>query len=109
MDWALTANVATSGGIFVAGAVFAVIYQRVAPWWATRVGRHLMALTGAVALFGLYTVLIYYWPHGTVAAVLRYGRVAIGAAMIVLLIRQTWLLIRTQREGRARESDSDQP
>lgn len=103
MGWALTANVFTSGGIFVAGLVFAVTYQRVAPWWETRVGRHLMALTGTVALFGAYTVLIYFWPHGPVAALLRCFRVAVGLAMIVLLVRQSWLLVRTQREGVARD------
>lgn len=105
MGWALAANVFTSGGIFGAGLVFAVTYQRVAPWWESRMGRHLMALTGTVALFGLYTVLIYIWPHGAVAAVLRCCRIAIGLSMIALLIRQSWLLVRTQREGRAREKE----
>lgn len=106
MDWALVTNVCTSGGTFVAAAVFAVTYQRVAPWWSTRVGRHLMAVTGTVGLFGLYTVLIYIWPHGAVASVLRCCRIAIGLAMIVLLVRQSWLLIRTQSAGRAREKET---
>ncbi|MET9222303.1 hypothetical protein ABZX65_26555 [Streptomyces sp. NPDC003300] len=99
----MTANVCTSGAIAVTAAVFAVTYQRVAPWWTTRVGRHLMALTATVGLFGAYTVLIYFWPHGAVAAVLRCCRVAIGLGMIVLLVRQSWLLVRTQREGVVRD------
>lgn len=110
MDWAQLGNLITSGGIAVSGAVFAATYLVVARWWESPVGRHIMALTAAVALFGAYTVLIWFWPHGTPATVLRSCRIAIGLTMTVLLIRQTRLLVRTQREGRAREKTApDEP
>jgi hypothetical protein len=107
MGWAQLGNVITSAETAIAGVVFVVTYQRLAPWRLTPVGRHLMAVTAAIALFGAYTVLFTLWPHGIPAVVLRCCRIVIGQGMSLLLIRQTWLLVRTQREGRAREEQHD--
>lgn len=106
MSWlhlSLLANVGTSGLIAVAGVVAVVAYHRTAPWESSRTGRHVMAMTVTITAFGAYTVLIWVWPHGLAAVVLRVVRIAVGLGMAGLLIQRAQMFLRGPRHDRTRK------
>jgi hypothetical protein len=66
-----------------------------------------MAMTVTISAFGAYTVLIWLWPHGLVAVVLRVVRVAVGLGMAGLLAQRTLMFLRGPRHNRRGDSGGD--
>lgn len=98
MDAAQWANVSASGLVAVSAGVAAGIYHVRAPWWRSRFGRHVMAVTVSIGLLGLYTVLVsLVWPAGPVTAVLRVARTVLLVVLAGLLIQRARLVIEAQR------------
>lgn len=102
LTWSQVANVAVSALIALVAAVFVGVYAALAPWRSTATGRHVMAVTAVIGLFGAYTVAITQWPTGVVAVVLRMVRLGIGLALVALLVQRTWMVVRAQRGGLGR-------
>ena len=93
------ANLAASGAVTLASAVFATVYHRRARWYRSEVGRHVMAMSVAVGLLGLYTVIVTVWPgNDLLLDVLRWARTAVVAAVALLLAQRTRMVIRAQRQ-----------
>lgn len=107
MDWAQWSNIVTSGLIALCSALFICTYHVAAPWRSTPTGRHVMTVTAVIGLFGAYTVLIYVWPTGTPAQILRVVRVVVGLWMAELLLQRTWMVVRAQREGARAKPPTD--
>jgi hypothetical protein len=99
MGWARWANTAASALVAAAAGGFAAVYAVLAPWRRSEVGRHVMAVTAAIGLLGLYTVLITAWPDGAAATALRVVRVVLLVALAALLVQRTWMVIRAQRDA----------
>lgn len=98
LDVAQWANVSASGLVAVSAGVAAVIYHLRAPWRRTRIGRHIMAVTVAIGLLCLYTVLVtLVWPTGPVTAVLRVARTVLQVVLAGLLIQRARLVVEAQR------------
>lgn len=98
MDASHMANLAASGLVAVTSAVAAVVYTVRAPWWRSRIGRHIMTVTVSVALLGLYTVLTsLVWPAGPAASALRIGRTVLLVLLAVSMVQRTRLVIEAQR------------
>jgi hypothetical protein len=104
LSWSQAANVAVSGLIALVAGVFVVAYHVLAPWRSTSTGRHVMAVTATIGLFGAYSVAITQWPTGGVAMGLRMVRLGIGLALVGLLVQRTWMVVRAQRGGAARRA-----
>jgi len=84
---------------FLACAVFVVSYHRTATWWKSEVGRNQMAFVAAIGLLCLYTVLATVWQGDEcVLAALRSVRSIAVAAVILLVVQRTRLMLRAQRE-----------
>lgn len=108
MSWlqlSLLANVATSVLIAVAGVAAVIEYHRTAPWESSGTGRHVMAMTVTITLFGAYTVAIWLWPHGIAAVVLRVIRVLVGLGMAGLLAQRALIFHHGPRHDRKRGND----
>lgn len=88
-----------SASLLVAGTAgaAAVIYQFKADWRSSRWGWHLMAVTVAIGLFGLYTVLITIWPTGATATALRTARTVLQVAVAGMMVWRTRLILAAQR------------
>lgn len=93
-------NTLASGLVVACSALFMVTYQLKAPWRASSVGRHLMAVAGTIGALGLYTILISVWPTGEVAAVLRTARTVLLIAIAALMVQRTLFVVRAQRRAR---------
>jgi hypothetical protein len=91
------ANWSSSVLMAAAAGYAAVTYQLKARWRLTRIGRHIMAVTVAVGLLGLYTVLVSIWPAGPAAAALRYGRTALQVVLAVAMVQRSRLITDAQR------------
>lgn len=102
LTWSQAANVAVSALVALVAGAFVVVYAVLAPWRTTATGRHVMAVTATIGLFGAYTVAITQWPTGEVAIVLRMARLGIGLALAALLLQRTWMVVRAQRGGARR-------
>ncbi|MFF4489402.1 hypothetical protein ACFY0F_23385 [Streptomyces sp. NPDC001544] len=88
---------------FLACTVFVVVYHLTATWWRSEVGRNQMSFAAAIGLLCLYTVLATVWRSDECAlVVLRSIRIVAVAAVIVLMVQRTWLLLKAQRESRDR-------
>lgn len=88
---------------FLACATFVAIYHLTATWWRSEVGRNQMAFAAAIGLLCLYTVLATIWQSDEcVLIVLRSIRTVAVAAVIVLMVQRTWLLLKAQQEKRDR-------
>jgi hypothetical protein len=98
-------NVIASGLVLLSAARFMAIYNKVAPWRGSALGKVTMAITGAVGGFGFYTVLITLFPGGWVAEALRVGRTLLCLGIAVLLILQTQILLRVQKRDRSETDD----
>lgn len=97
MEWDQWANVIASGLVATTALAFALGYSILAPWRRSEIGRHLMEVTGAIGLLGLYTVLVTVWPRGPAAMGLRVARVVLLVTLAGLLVQRTRLMIRAQR------------
>lgn len=96
-------NAVMSGLGFVACAIFVATYHLRAYWWRSEVGRNQMSFAATIGLLCLYTVLATIWQDDACALfVLRSIRTLAVAAVIVLMVQRTRLLIRAQREQRDR-------
>jgi inner membrane protein involved in colicin E2 resistance len=83
----------------IACAVFVTIYHLRATWWRSSVGRNQMAFVAAIGLLLLYTVLATVLQGSECALiVLRSIRTVAVAAVIVLVVQRTRLLLKAQRE-----------
>ncbi|MFJ4792469.1 putative phage holin [Kitasatospora purpeofusca] len=91
------ANWAASLLLAVASGAAAVVYHRRAPWRRTRIGQHVMTVTVAVGLLGLYTVLVSLWPDGLLATVLRVGRTVLVLVLAVSMVQRVILIADAQR------------
>ncbi|MFB7672960.1 hypothetical protein ACFC26_16280 [Kitasatospora purpeofusca] len=103
-NWAASLLLATSSG------AAAVVYHRRAPWRLTRIGRHVMTVTVAVGLLGLYTVVVSLWPGGLLATVLRVGRTVLVLVLAVSMVQRVILIADAQRRPPGRPDhppDSD--
>lgn len=99
LDASQLANLSASILVACTSASAAVVYHLRAPWRRTRIGRHIMAVTIAIGLLALYTVLItLVWPHGTPAAFLRIGRCVLLVFLAFLMVERVRLVIDAQRE-----------
>ena len=80
-----------------AGAVaFVFLYGALAPWYASREGRHMMTLTLGLAALGAVSVLrrsIGEWPYYDVSVMCIYALIGWE------LWRRVWLLVTAQRDG----------
>lgn len=84
-------------------AVFVAIYHLRATWWRSEVGRNQMAFAGTIGLLCLYTVLATIWQDDAcVMLILRSVRTIAVAAVIVLMVQRTRLLLQAQRKHRDR-------
>lgn len=92
------ANWSSSVLMAAAAGYAAVTYQLKARWRLTRIGRHIMAVTVAVGLLGLYTVLVSLWPTGPAAAALRYSRAALQVVLAVAMVQRSRLITDAQRQ-----------
>ncbi|MEU1134924.1 hypothetical protein ABZ383_34565 [Streptomyces sp. NPDC005900] len=101
MDCAQLANIAASGLVALCSAVFAVVYNRYAPWRSTALGRHIMTFTLAIGALGVYTVAIAVWDHGVPAMVFRATRTLLLLVIAVLVMQRTRMVVRAQHEGAA--------
>lgn len=95
-------NVIMSAAGVLACGTFAIVYHVQAPWWRSTTGWNLMGFAVSVGLLCLYTVLITVWPEGCIAAVLRAIRTGVLAAIAILMIQRTRMVIRVQHEPRDR-------
>lgn len=87
----------------VACAAFVVTYHLRATWWKTDVGRNQMSFAAAIGLLCLYTVFAtLFQDDECVMVVLRSIRTVAVAAVIVLMIQRTRLLLKAQRSFRDR-------
>ncbi|MFJ2961152.1 hypothetical protein ACIPIC_02445 [Streptomyces collinus] len=87
----------------IACAVFVTIYHLRATWWRSEVGRNQMAFAAAIGLLCLYTVLATVLQGSDCALiVLRSIRTVAVAAVVVLMVQRTRLLLKVQRESRNR-------
>lgn len=87
----------------VACGVFVTVYHLRATWWKTEVGRNQMSFAAAIGLLCLYTVLATLLQDDECAmVVLRSIRMVAVAAVIVLMVQRTRLLLRAQRSFRDR-------
>lgn len=104
MGWAQLVNVMSSGLVVLCAVRFMFVYNKAAPWRASGLGRVVMAIAGAVACFGLYTVLITWFPSGIPASVLRVGRTVLQVLTAGLFLQQTRLLQRLQNVDQSEEA-----
>lgn len=109
MDCAQLANIAASGLVALCSVVFAVVYDRHAPWRSTPVGRHIMTFTLAIGALGIYTVAITLWDHGVPAMVFRTGRTLLLVVIAVLLVQRTRMVVRAQHAGALHDVGRDRP
>jgi thiol:disulfide interchange protein len=88
---------------FIVCAVFVVTYHLTATWWRSEVGRNQMSFVAAIGLLCLYTVLATIWQGDEcVLIVLRSIRTLAIAAMVVLVVQRTRLLLKAQKESQHR-------
>ncbi|MFI2620409.1 hypothetical protein [Streptomyces sp. NPDC018584] len=99
MDCAQLANAAASGLVALCSAVFAVVYNRHAPWRSTALGRHIMMFTLAIGAMGVYTVAITVWDHGVPAMVFRTIRTLLLVVIALLVMQRTRMVVRAQHQG----------
>lgn len=81
-------NVIVYGAMGVAGGIAAWNYHRRAPWRSSRTGRHVMGMTVALAVLGVFTVAGFAWQAGVAGAVVRGLRAAAGVWITVLLVQR---------------------
>ncbi|MEU6543864.1 hypothetical protein [Streptomyces sp. NPDC046859] len=87
----------------LACAIFVTTYHLRAPWWRSEVGRNQMSFAAAIGLLCLYTVLATVLQGSDCAmTVLRSIRTVAVAAVVVLMVQRTRLLLKAQRERRDR-------
>ena len=98
LTWDQLANLSASGLVFIASLIFATAYYLRAPWRATPIGRHIMAVTISMGLLGLYTVIATLWPHGPAIGALRIGRTMLLLSLALQLGQRTRLLVNVQRD-----------
>ncbi|MEU1078513.1 hypothetical protein ABZ404_38640 [Streptomyces sp. NPDC005878] len=108
MDCSQIANVAASGVVTLSSAVFCAAYQRLAPWRASAVGRHIMAFTGAIGALALYSVIVGLWPTGPHIAFLRGARTLLLVVIAALIIQRTCMLFHAQH-AHANDPQDDTP
>lgn len=93
MSIAQVLNLAASGLVAVAAAVFVTTYHVLAPWRRTAMGWHLMLFTAAIGCLGLYTIVVTITGlDGTPAMVLRYARTALLMFVAALIVQRTWMV-----------------
>lgn len=97
MDWPRWINLGASAAMAASALLFAAVYHCLAPWRASVVGRHMMAVAVVLTALGSYTVLISVWPE---SSTLRLVRATIVAAMAALMTHQTVMVVRAQRGHR---------
>ena len=96
-------NAIMSGLGTIACGVFVATYHLRATWWRSEVGRNQMAFAAAIGLLCLYTVLaIILQDNECAMVVLRSLRTVAVAAVIVLMVQRTRLLLHAQRGHRDR-------
>ncbi|MGW2721461.1 putative phage holin [Streptomyces sp. NPDC001492] len=84
---------------FIACAVFVATYHLTATWWRSEVGRNQMAFVAAIGLLCLYTVLATVWQgDACILIVLRSLRTLAVAAVVVLVVQRTRLMLRAQKK-----------
>lgn len=91
-------NVAGSALAAIVCAAFIIAYSRLAPWWASEIGRNLVGFAAAVGLLCIYTVLVSLFPDGCFAITMRAVRTATLLAISALMIQRIRLLLNAQRE-----------
>ena len=96
--WDQVANAAASGLMAACSAVFIGVYRRRAPWRASAMGRHLVAVAATLGGLGLYTVAVTVWPDGALACVLRLVRTLLLLVMAALMVQRTAMVLRAQRD-----------
>jgi hypothetical protein len=87
----------------IACAVFVATYHLRATWEKSEVGRNQMGFAAAIGMLCLYTVLATVFQGDECAmVVLRSIRTIAVAAVTVLMVQRTRLLLRAQRNHRDR-------
>ncbi|WP_435643890.1 putative phage holin [Streptomyces sp. H49] len=86
----------------IACAVFVATYHLRATWWRSEVGRNQMAFAVTIGLLCLYTVAATLWHEEVALIVLRSVRTVVLAAIALLMVQRTRLLLRAQQEKRDR-------
>lgn len=79
---------------FLASWAFVIGYTILAPWWRTRMGRHMFTFGAMVA--GLLTLIIVTALLGRNYPGRDYVRLACYAALAVMLWRHVWMLVSSQ-------------
>ena len=109
MDAAQISNLAASGLVCVSSTTAATVYHVRTRWWRSWMGRHIMTVTVAVGLLGLYALLVsLVWPTGPMAAALRLGRTGVLVILAVAMVQRVFLVIDAQKPSdRARHKRVD--
>ncbi|MBZ6207565.1 hypothetical protein KVH31_13755 [Streptomyces olivaceus] len=94
-------NFSASGFTALACITFAALYHRRVTWWRSAIGRNLMGLAAAIGVLCAYTVLITLAPDGCLSVILRGIRTCMVLTVGGIMIQQTRLLLKAQREHRS--------